>query len=152
MPHAVTACEERRGRLLCLVDRRTNSSATRMSPQYVPGSVTVNHLDRRHFLSLMGLSAVAVAAGGSLVACSKDAGSAGTATNTDAMSALLPKYMPMDLVKPDIVGTSPVANGFLKYPANLVDAITAKPGTSGQKATAMTPWWGPTPPGLGQNA
>ena len=112
----------------------------------------MNHLDRRHFLSLMGLSAVAVAAGGSLVACSKDAGSAGTATNADAMSALLPKYLPMDLVKPDIVGTSPVANGFLKYPANLVDAITTKPGSSGQKATAMTPWWGPTPPGLGQNA
>jgi putative aldouronate transport system substrate-binding protein len=112
----------------------------------------MNQFDRRHFLGLMGLGAVALAAGGTLAACSKEAGSAGTATNTDAMAGLLPKYTPMDLVKPDIVGTPPVANGFLKYPTSLVDAITTKPGTSGQKATAMTPWWGPTPPGLGQNA
>lgn len=107
---------------------------------------------RRQFLALMGLSAAAVAGGGTLAGCSKEAGSDGLATNTDAMSAVLPKYTPFDLVKPDIVGTPPVANGFLKYPTSLVDAITTKPGTSGQKATAMTPWWGPVPPGLGQNA
>jgi putative aldouronate transport system substrate-binding protein len=109
-------------------------------------------LDRRHFLTLVGLGAAAVAAGGTLAGCSTAPGGAGTATDTDALSALLPKYTPLDLVKPDIPGTPPVANGFLKYPSQLVDAITSKPGTSGQKATAMTPWWGPTPPGLGQNA
>jgi putative aldouronate transport system substrate-binding protein len=99
----------------------------------------------------MGLGAAAVAGGGALAACSKQAGGGGTATQTDKIAAVLPKYMKFDLVQPDIPGVPPVANGFLKYPTNLVDAITDKPGTSGQKATAMTPWWGPTPPGLGKN-
>lgn len=110
------------------------------------------HANRRQVLALMGLGAATIASGGALAACSKEAGSLGTATNTDAISAILPSYKPLDLVKPDIAGTPPVANGFLRYPASLVDAITTKPGTSGQKATAMTPWWGPVPPGLGQNA
>src|SRR5262245_26747728 len=107
---------------------------------------------RRQFLTLLGLSAAAVAGGGALTACSKQAGTAGTATNTDAITAVLPKYKAFDIVTPDLKGLPPVANGFLKYPTNLVDAITDVPGKSGQKATAMTPWWGPTPPGLGSNA
>jgi putative aldouronate transport system substrate-binding protein len=107
---------------------------------------------RRQILALMGLGAAAVASGGALAACSKEAGSTGTATQTDKIAAVLPKYTKFDLVQADIPGVPPVANGFLKYPASLVDAITEVPGKSGQKATAMTPWWGPTPPGLGKNA
>ena len=109
-------------------------------------------INRRNVLGLMGLGAAAVAGGGLLAGCSKEAGSQGTATNVSGLDAVLPKYQPLDLVKPDIPGTRPVADGFLKYPANLVDAITDKPGRSGQKITAMTPWWGPTPPGLGSNS
>jgi putative aldouronate transport system substrate-binding protein len=112
----------------------------------------MNQLDRRHFLSLMGLGAAAVAVGGTVAGCSTAPGGGGAATNVDALSALMPRYTPLDLVKPDIIGTPPVANGFLRYPSSLVDAITTAPTTSGKKATAMTPWWGPTPPGLGQNA
>jgi putative aldouronate transport system substrate-binding protein len=107
---------------------------------------------RRHFLALMGLGAAAVASGGALAACSKEAGSGGTATQTDKIAAVLPKYTKFDLVQPDIPGVPPVANGFLKYPTSMVDAITDAPAKSGVKATAMTPWWGPTPPGLGNNA
>lgn len=107
---------------------------------------------RRQILALMGLGAAAVASGGALAACSKEAGSAGTATETDKIAAVLPKYIKFDVVQPDIPGVSPVANGFLKYPTNLIDAITETPGMSGQKASAMTPWWGPVPPGLGSNA
>jgi putative aldouronate transport system substrate-binding protein len=110
-----------------------------------------NSVDRRGFLALLGLGAAAVASGGALAGCSKEAGTGGTATNTDAISAVLPKFSPMDLVKPDIPGIAPIANGFVKYPANLVQAIATAPGTSGKKATAMTPWWGPVPPGLGSN-
>jgi putative aldouronate transport system substrate-binding protein len=100
----------------------------------------------------MGLGAAAVAGGGLLAGCSKEAGSQGTATDVTGLDAVLPKYQPLDLVKPDIPGIRPVPDGFLKYPANLVDAVTDKPGRSGQKITAMTPWWGPTPPGLGNNS
>ena len=98
---------------------------------------------RRHVLALMGLGAAAIASGGALAACSKPPSSGGAATDTTGLDAILPKYQPLSLVKPDIPGTRPVADGFLTYPSNLVDAITAKPGTSGQKVTAMTPWWGP---------
>jgi putative aldouronate transport system substrate-binding protein len=100
----------------------------------------------------MGVSAAAAAGNGVLAACSKEPGSSGTATVPDRISAVLPRHTAFDLVKPDLPGIPPVANGFLRYPTTLVDAISGVPGRSGQKATAMTPWWGPTPPGLGGNA
>lgn len=108
--------------------------------------------NRRTFLGLVAVAAAAAGGGGLLAACGEAASNQGTATNVDALSALLPNYKALDLVKPDITGIPPVANGFLKYPTNLVDAITEKPGTSGTVAKAMTPWWGPTPPGLGKNS
>jgi putative aldouronate transport system substrate-binding protein len=123
------------------------------------GVWTVNHplagarASRRQILALMGAAGAAtIAGGGTLAACSKDAGSTGTATAPDKIGAVLPKYIKFDLVPPDLPGTPPVANGYLKYPTTLVDAVSQVPGTSGQKATAMTPWWGPIPPGLGSNA
>lgn len=109
-------------------------------------------LNRRYFLRMMGLGAAATAGGGLLAGCSKEPGSRGTATDVSGLDALLPRYQPMDLVKPDIAGTRPVADGFTRYPATLVDAITERPGSSGQTIKAMTPWWGPTPPGLGSNS
>jgi putative aldouronate transport system substrate-binding protein len=112
----------------------------------------VNHPTRRQVLALMGLGAATIASGGALAACSKPPSSGGAATDVTGLDAILPKYQPLSLVKPDIPGTRPMADGFLTYPANLVDAVTTKPGTTGQKVTAMTPWWGPTPPGLGSNA
>src|SRR5262245_61133151 len=108
--------------------------------------------NRRSFLVLLATAAAATGSGGLLAACSKKPDHGGTATNVDALSALLPKYQPMSRVTPDKAGTPPVANGFLKYPSNLVQAITTKPGSSGKTAKAMTPWWGPTPPGLGNNS
>lgn len=107
--------------------------------------------NRRSFLTLLGLGAVAVAGGGSLAACSEKATDAGTAQQVDRLSAVLPKYRPLDLVQPDIKGISPVANGFTKYPATLVDAITEKPGRGGV-ITTMSPHWGSVPPGPGKNA
>ena len=106
--------------------------------------------DRRTFLALTGLSAAAVAGGGVLSGCSEKTSGKGAVETGD--QALLPKYQPVSSVAADVPGVPPVANGFTKYPANLVDAITEIPGKSGTKATAMTPYWGPTPPGLGSNA
>jgi putative aldouronate transport system substrate-binding protein len=45
-----------------------------------------------------------------------------------------------------------VADGFLKYPATLVDAITDKPGKGGAAIKAMVPVWGAVPPGLANNS
>ncbi len=107
--------------------------------------------NRRSFLSLMGLGAIAVAGGGTLAGCGEKAANEGTAQQVDQLSAVLPKYQPLELVQPDIKGISPVANGFTKYPASLVDAITEKPGR-GSTITTMTPYWGQVPAGPGQNA
>ena len=108
--------------------------------------------NRRQFLTLIGLGAAAVAGVPGLAACSKQAGSKGTATKADAVQAVLPTRKPLELVKPDIKGAIPIPDGYLKYPSSLVDAVTTKPGTSGKTIKAMAPWWGPTPPGLGKNS
>jgi putative aldouronate transport system substrate-binding protein len=105
--------------------------------------------NRRTFLTISALGAAAVAGGGVLAGCDEKSSSKGAVEAAD--QALLPEYKPVTGVTPDVPGTPPVANGFAKYPATLVDAITETPGKSGQKATAMVPWWGPTPPGLGNN-
>ncbi|MBV1848987.1 extracellular solute-binding protein [Catellatospora tritici] len=107
--------------------------------------------NRRSFLTLVGLGAVAAASGGALAGCTEKAADTGSAAEVDKLSAVLPKFKPLDLVQPDIKGVSPVANGFTKYPANLVDAITEKPGR-GSTITTMTPYWGTVPAGPGQNA
>ncbi|MFY1637642.1 extracellular solute-binding protein [Solwaraspora sp. WMMB335] len=107
--------------------------------------------NRRRFLGLVGLGATAMAGGGLLAGCSRQAGTEGAATNVDAISAVLPKYQPVDLVTPDITGVRPIADGYLNYPSELVKAVTDTPGGSGETITAMTPWWGPTPPGIDRN-
>ncbi len=109
--------------------------------------------NRRNFLSLIALGAAATAGGGLLSACSKEAGSEGAATGGDKIASLLPRYKPMQLAKPDIEGAlESIPDGYLKYPTNLVDAVTEKPGTSGATYKAIAPWWGPVPPGVGKNA
>lgn len=103
--------------------------------------------DRRGFLSLLGLSAVTVASGGALAGCGDKATRGGATQDLDKLSSLLPdqKAFP-GMPKPDIMGTRPVPDGYTKFPAQLVDAISEKPGTGGAPIRAMTPVWGPAPP------
>lgn len=109
--------------------------------------------NRRSFLSLLGLGAVAAAGGGLVTGCSKEAGSTTSTQNLDKLSGLLPHQKPLALdITPDIAGVRPVADGYTRYPAQLVAAVTEKPGTGGKEISAMTPHWGPAPPGLGQSA
>ncbi|GHJ17121.1 MULTISPECIES: extracellular solute-binding protein [unclassified Micromonospora] len=119
--------------------------------------MSVHHPDpgatRRRFLGLVGLGVAATAGGPLLAGCSEKPAGSGAAQQLDAVSGLLPtrKDLP-GAVKPDIVGTRPVPDGYTSYPATLVDAITDKPGTSGKQITAMTPAWGAAPPGIAQSA
>jgi putative aldouronate transport system substrate-binding protein len=113
--------------------------------------------NRRGFLGLLGLGAAAVAGGGvtsGLLAGCGDAGSSGgSATDTDKLNALLPKQQNLALdIKPDVLSTRPVADGYTSYPSRLVKAVNEKAGRGGPTIRAMTPAWGPAPPGLGQNA
>ncbi|MEH1015989.1 hypothetical protein V6U90_23120 [Micromonospora sp. CPCC 206060] len=80
----------------------------------LPGAST----DRRNVLRLLGVGAAATLGGGTLAGCSEEAGSKGTATQADAIKAVLPTYQPAELVKPDIPGQGPIPQGFLNYPAN----------------------------------
>jgi putative aldouronate transport system substrate-binding protein len=110
--------------------------------------------DRRKFISLLGVGAAAVAGGGLLSGCSKEVGSTTSTQDLDKLSALVPNQRNLDLAipKPDVLSTRPVPDGYTSFPSELFDAITEKPGTSGQEISAMTPAWGPAPPGLGQSA
>jgi putative aldouronate transport system substrate-binding protein len=108
---------------------------------------------RRSFLGLVGLGALAAAGGGSLAGCGESSSGGGSATDTDKLSGILPKQKSLNLdVKPDIIGSRPVADGFNSFPTRLVDAVSEKPGRGGQAIKAITPAWGPAPPGLGQSA
>ncbi|MEU8234079.1 extracellular solute-binding protein [Actinoplanes sp. NPDC048967] len=103
--------------------------------------------DRRGFLSLLGLGAVAVASGGTLAGCGDKATRGGATQNLDKLSGLIPEQKAFPgMPQPDIKGTRPVPDGYTTYPAELVDAIAEKPGTGGPAIRAMVPVWGPAPP------
>ncbi|GAT66596.1 sugar ABC transporter substrate-binding protein [Planomonospora sphaerica] len=118
---------------------------------------------RRGFLGLVGLSAVAAAGGGLLSACSTPSGprpgsGGATAAAADKLTSLTPTYTAFPGVKPDLPGTvsnlpgvPDVSGGFTTYPASPVQALTQKAGKGGTY-TAMTPLWGPLPPGLEDNS
>ncbi|SBT42599.1 extracellular solute-binding protein [Micromonospora auratinigra] len=108
---------------------------------------------RRRFLGLVGLGAAAAATGPLLAGCSEKPSGAGAAEQLDAVSGVVPAHRDLPgAVQPDIIGTRPVPDGYTRYPGTLVDAIADKPGTSGKQVTAMTPAWGPAPPGIAQSA
>ncbi|BBH66382.1 sugar ABC transporter substrate-binding protein [Actinoplanes sp. OR16] len=102
--------------------------------------------NRRNFLGLIGLGAASMAGGGLLAGCSKEPGSTGSATTAEQAAGVVPTFKESTLIPPDIKGVRPVADGYIKYPASLADAVTEKAITSGQPISATTPWWGPAPP------
>lgn len=108
---------------------------------------------RRSFLGLVGLGAVAATGVPVLGGCSEKPTGSGQAQQLDKVIGLLPTQKELALgITPDIKGTRPVPDGYTKYPSTLVNAISEKPGTSGKEVSAMTPVWGPAPPGIAQNA
>jgi len=111
----------------------------------------VTGIDRRRFLELAGLGAVAVAGGGLVAGCgdAKSTSGPGT-TDKSQLQQLLPAYVASASVKPDIDSVTG-ANGFfsdqvfLSYPASPVQTVTAPPGKGGTYTT-ITPLWGAIPP------
>lgn len=110
-------------------------------------------MSRRRLLAMAGLGAAATLGGGSLLAgCSREPESGGTATRLDRLSEQLPTHQPLDLVTPDLPVPAPAASGYTRYPGNLVRAIEQQPGQGGGPISVTTLYWGPTPPGNGENA
>jgi putative aldouronate transport system substrate-binding protein len=102
---------------------------------------------RRSFLGLMG-GAVAFAALPALTSCSSGGGAAqptSSAGLSDATSKLVPSYIPLDIVKPDIPSVNGTAPGFTSIPSSFVKSVQGVPGKGGSY-TVMTPAWGAIPP------
>lgn len=104
-------------------------------------------VSRRTFLG-GGLAAAAVAVTGTplLAGCASD--KKNTAAANSAVK--LPTYTKYGEIKPDLPGTDVVLDGFLKYPANPVKAITDVPG-DGKPITFMTNIPGAIPPSVDKN-
>lgn len=108
---------------------------------------------RRKFLSTMS----AGAAGMVLGACGKCTSirrQGGSASNAAQTAAVMPNYIPVELIPPDVKGDGlAIPDGFLKYPNQKFQrVIESKPGRGGPPITTMSAVWGPTPPGLGRNS
>ncbi|NNJ63581.1 MAG: extracellular solute-binding protein [Dactylosporangium sp.] len=109
-------------------------------------------LSRRSVLSMFAAGATFAVGGGLLAGCAERKSGKGNAEDEDALAKLLPDYTEYSIVKPDLPAAKYVLPGFTKYPTDLVRALTEKPVTSGKEITAMTPLWGPIPPGVGSNS
>ncbi|MBB6118339.1 extracellular solute-binding protein [Nocardiopsis algeriensis] len=106
---------------------------------------------RRRFLGMAG--AAAVLSSGVLPACSSGSGGSGggSASEATSLDGLIPTYIPFEGVSPDIPGVGGAPDGFTAYPTEFVPAVPEPRGRGGHY-TAMTPLWGPVPPGLGNNS
>lgn len=112
------------------------------------------NLNRRSFLGLAGISAVALSTAGLLTACGNGAGKAQVTSSlglADSVAKLVPNYIPIDLVTPDIASVSGSTPGFTTIPAKLAKSATAVPGRGGSYK-AMTPAWWTVPPALADNS
>jgi ABC-type glycerol-3-phosphate transport system substrate-binding protein len=112
--------------------------------------------DRRRFLGLAGLGAIAIAGGGAVAGCSTTKSSSGPGTTSQSeLQKILPAYVPTSSIKPDIPGVTG-ATGFssdpvfLSYPASPVQTVTGVPGKGGSYST-ITPLWGAIPPSSGNS-
>jgi ABC-type glycerol-3-phosphate transport system substrate-binding protein len=109
--------------------------------------------NRRQFLALTGLGALAAASGGAIAGCSSNKPSGPGTTSASDLSKILPQYIPNTAVKPDVMGVAGPGGAvsdavFLKYPSNPVKTVASVPGKGGNYST-MTPLWGSIPPSSG---
>lgn len=110
--------------------------------------------NRRSFLGLVGLGALAAASGGALAGCGDKAVTQGATTSAERINAIMPSFSDINIPgmpQPDLKGTPPFSDAYLKYPSNVAEVVKDVPGKSGQAIKAMTPVWGSAPPGLGSN-
>lgn len=107
---------------------------------------------RRRFLGLVGASTAAALTAGTLSGCGSESSSGGgSASSASSLDDLIPTHIPFQGVTPDIPGQHGAPDGFTAYPTEFIQAVPEAPGRGG-RYTAMTPLWGPIPPGLGDNS
>ena len=107
--------------------------------------------DRRSFLGLMGATTAVAISPHLLAGCSSGGGGGGSASDSGVLDDLIPDHIPFEGVIPDIEGIDGAPDGFTAYPDPPIQALPEPPGSGGHYS-AMTPMWGPIPPGLGNNS
>ncbi|POH74323.1 extracellular solute-binding protein [Arthrobacter glacialis] len=119
-----------------------------------PTGLGTKNLNRRSFLGLAGISAVALSTAAVLTSCSNGASKAQVTSSlglADSVAKVVPSYVPIDLVTPDIASVNGSTPGFTTIPATLVKSVTEVPGKGGSYK-AMTPAWWTVPPALADNS
>lgn len=114
------------------------------------GSAGVN---RRSFLGILSGAVFLAAAPAALTACGTGASAPQATTSgglAETVAKLVPSYIPVDLVKPDIPSVNGSTPGFTSIPKSLVKSVASTPG-SGGTYTAMAPAWWAVPPALPDN-
>jgi putative aldouronate transport system substrate-binding protein len=115
------------------------------------GSIGVN---RRSFLGILSGAVFRAAAPAALTACGTGAAAPQATTSgglAETVAKLVPSYIPLDLVKPDIPSVNGSTPGFTSIPKSLVKSVATAPGAGGTY-TAMTPAWWAVPPALPDNS
>lgn len=126
----------------------------RKNRQIAPVELGAKGFNRRSFLGLAGISAVALSTAGVLSACGSGAGKAQVTSSlglADSVAKVVPSYIPIDLVTPDIASVNGSTPGFTTIPKTLVKSVTEVPGKGGTYK-AMTPAWWTVPPALASNS
>lgn len=112
------------------------------------------NINRRSFLGLAGISAVALSTAAVLTACGNGASKAQVTSSSglaETVAKIVPSYVPIDLVTPDIASVNGSTPGFTTIPASLVKSVKEIPGKGGTYK-AMTPAWWTVPPALADNS
>src|SRR5450756_2945560 len=104
-------------------------------------------VDRRSFLRMIAAGAAVVGVPSLLTGCSTSSPN-GAATGVGAVGDVIPKYIPVEFVKPDFPSVKGSVPGYLTLPKKFVQSVVKPPG-SGAKFKAMTPLWGTIPPTTG---
>ena len=103
-------------------------------------------IDRRSFLTTLAAGAAAVTSSSLLAACGGEPSrsTTGGVTQGSQLQSVLPAYVPVEYVKPDLPSVNGSAPGYLTFPSELVKSVQSAP-LSGGEFTAMTPAWWPAP-------
>jgi putative aldouronate transport system substrate-binding protein len=100
-------------------------------------------MNRRSFLTAVGLSSTAVGLGLGTTGCS-GATSVPADGAGEISDSVLPRYVPVTYAEPDFPSQNESPPGYAKAPEQLVQSVTETPGT-GRTINAMTPLWGTIP-------
>jgi putative aldouronate transport system substrate-binding protein len=88
-------------------------------------TTTPRRVNRRTLLTAAGLGAVSVGAGATLSGCSGATAPPPAEQGAPIAEGVLPKYVPVDYVQPDIPSKNGSPPGYTKMPAELVRSVPA---------------------------